>query len=227
MYDDVYLDDLERYLQHATILDVRDPALSGAHGQKRLLLLEGGIPALAKPEAGIADGGRAIIREVAAWLFSRELNIANMVACTVMRDDVPLAQGGIGRASVQAVWHGPFIPDLPGPFPETDKRKAAMFDTVIAHSDRGHNWLAVPDNTGEYRLKLIDHGYSFGFQGGLNSTFAQEFRGAPLNTDERRGLERCCAGRHDRQLEQLFAGELAELESAFRRAAEMLARGNL
>src|SRR5438128_7465841 len=100
MNDDRHLDDLEHYLQQAAVLEVAEPQLGGAHGQKVRLLLEGGVPALAKPEAGIADGPRVVRREVAAWILSRELQAADMVACTVLREDVPLLDGTRGVASV-------------------------------------------------------------------------------------------------------------------------------
>src|SRR5579884_4177415 len=113
--------------------------------------VEGGVVALAKPAAGIGEGPMVVRREVAAWLFARELGLADMVACTVLRDDVPLADGSRGAASVQIIWAPPLTPDSAGPFPDDDRWRAAIFDAVIAHSDRGHNWLGVPDAGGQER----------------------------------------------------------------------------
>jgi hypothetical protein len=229
MNDDRYLDDLEHYLQRGRILEVAEPQLAGAHGQKARLLLEGGVLALAKPEAGIGEGPRVVRREVAAWIFARELGLADMVACTVLREDVPLVGGGQGTASVQVIWPQPFTPDHPGPFPEGDRWRAGIFDAVIAHSDRGHNWLGLgPNPGGEYRLKLVDHGYAFDMQGGLNSVFYSEFQGQPLPEESLARLQGCCAARRQQQdLDDLFEAEPEALEGALDRANRMMESGLL
>src|SRR5438128_1594760 len=115
MNDDRHLDELEYYLREADVLDCATPSYSGAHSAKVRLLLEGGVPALAKPEVGISDGARVVRREVAAWVIARELGFSDMVACTVLRDTVPLVGGGQGTASVQVIWPEPVMPDDPGP----------------------------------------------------------------------------------------------------------------
>jgi hypothetical protein len=229
MNDDRYLDDLEHYLQRGKILEVAEPQLAGAHGQKVRLLLEGGVLALAKPEAGIGEGARVVRREVAAWIFARELGLADMVACTVLREDVPLLAGGRGTASVQVIWPQPFTPDHQGPFPDDDRWRAGILDAVIAHNDRGHNWLGLgPDVGGEFRLKLVDHGYAFEMQGGLNSIFYTEFQGQPVPTEYLGRLRSCCASpRQEQHLNNLFETEPEALENALGRANQMAESGIL
>jgi hypothetical protein len=228
MNDDRHLDELEHYLQSAPILEAAEPSLGGAHGQKVRLLLEGGVLALAKPEAGIGEGPRVVRREVAAWIFARELGLADMVACTVFRDDVPLLDGSRSAASVQVVWSAPLTPDLPGPFPEEDRWRAAIFDAVIAHSDRGHNWVALgPDAASGYRLKLVDHGYAFDIQGGFQSVFYNEFANRPLSDEHLAALRRCESPRQERHLADLFEAEPQALQAAFDRAGNLALRGTL
>jgi hypothetical protein len=229
MNDDRYLDDLEQYLLRGRILEVAEPQLAGAHGQKVRLLLEGGVLALAKPEVGIGDGARVVRREVAAWIFARELGLADMVACTVLRENVPLLAGDPGTASVQVIWPQPFTPDHAGPFPDDDRWRAGIFDAVIAHTDRGHNWLGLgPDQAGEYRLKLVDHGYAFDIQGGFNSAFYTEFQGQPVPDEYLPRLRSCCSTRRqDQHLSDLFETEPEVLENAFARANQIVDSGIL
>jgi hypothetical protein len=230
MNDDHYLDDLERFLAHAAILETADPQLGGAHGQKRLVSLEGGLRALAKPATGIGEGNRVVVREVAAWVFARELGLASMLACTVLREDVPLQGGAVGLASVQVIWPPPFTPDLAGDFSEREKIQAAVLDVVIGNADRGgHNWLAFddPDRPGSHRLGLVDHGYAFGLQGQLNSTFYNDCQGSAIEEPLLTGLRRCCLPRQERQLETLFVDERGELQNALARVEALAANATL
>jgi hypothetical protein len=233
MNDDRQLDDLERYLQEAPIIDVRDPQLAGAHGEKVRLVLEGGVVAVAKPAVGIGDGDLVIAREAAAWLFARELRMADMLACTVIRDEVPLLGGGTSRASVQVIWHPPFTPDMPvaqADFPDHDRRRAAIFDVVIAHSDRSHNWLAIPhpSGQGDHRLKLVDHGYAFDFPGrSFDSVFYSEFQGQALEEVELDRLRRCLSPAQMRHLTELFAADAGVLDNAFDRTRHMVETGTI
>src|SRR5581483_8302296 len=228
MNDDRHLDDLEHYLQTARVLEFGDPQLSGAHGQKIRLRLEGGVQALAKPESGIGEGHRVTRREVAAWIFAREIGVSDMVACTVLRDDLELLDGTRGAASVQVVWPQPLTADYQGQFPEGDQSAAAVLDAVIAHSDRvGHNWLGVPSEAGDFRLKLVDHGYAFGLQGGLNSTFYNTLNGQQIPEERLRGLRSCGSPRQERQLQALFESEEQELQNAIDRAQQLAETGVL
>jgi hypothetical protein len=184
--------------------------------------------ALAKPEVGIGDGPRVIRREVAAWVIARELGFADMVACTVLRDDAPLTGGGQGAASLQVVWPEPVFPDYPGPYSDDDRWRAAIFDGVIAHSDRGgHNWLGVDDAAGQRRLKLVDHGYAFDLQGALSSTFYAEFQGQAIPGQHVAALQRCQALRQGKQLQSLFTNEAGALQNALVRVQRMVQGGTL
>jgi hypothetical protein len=60
-------------------------------------------------------------------------------------------------------WSGRFCEaDVEPGFADDDVWRAAVFDAVVAQTDRaGHNWLAVPA-TGSPQLKLTDHGYCLG-----------------------------------------------------------------
>ena len=228
MNDDRHLDELESFLRNARVLDFATPALAGAHGAKVRLLLEGGVPALAKPEAGIGDGPRVVRREVAAWVIARELGFADMVACTVLREDVPIVGGGQGTASVQVIWPEPVLPDDPGPYSDDDRWRAGIFDAVIAHSDRsGHNWLGLDDAAGQRRLKLVDHGYAFEIQGALNSDFYNQFQGQQIPGPYLAALRRCEAPAQARQLARLFETEPATLQNAMDRLQRMVQSGML
>jgi hypothetical protein len=228
MNADRHLDDLELYLQRASILDASASALGGAHGGKVRVLLEGGVSALAKPEAGIGDGRQVVIREVAAWTIARELGWADLVACTVLRD-VPLVGGGNGRASVQLLWPDNAQPDFDiNAYPDDDVWRAGIFDAVIAHADRGHNWLGLPDESGAYRLKLVDHGYAFDFPGrSFESAFYTRHQGEQMPDQYRARLRRCEHLRQEEHLRELFVDDHAPLDAALARAASLANNGTL
>jgi len=228
MNADRHLDDLELYLQRASILDAAASTLGGAHGGKVRILLEGGVSALAKPEAGIAEGAQVVIREVAAWTLARELGWADLVACTVLRD-VPLVGGGTGRASVQLLWPDNAQPDFDiTVYSEHDVWRAAIFDAVIAHADRSHNWLGLPDESGAYRLKLVDHGYALDFPGrSFESAFYKRHEGEQIPDAYRARLRRCEHLRQERHLRELFADNQAPLDAALARAGSLENSGTL
>lgn len=170
------LNDLETYLEDA---EVRQSFAFQAHGAFQghgahpslIVILEGGVGALAKPRdqepiAGSAD------REAAAWLVAKALGWTDLMATTVLRE-IPRPNGDTTWASVAALW--PMAqPDLdPSNFTDEEIWRAAVFDVVVAAADRvGHNWLGVPSpaSGGQPRLKLVDHGYGFSAQ-----PFASEF----------------------------------------------------
>ena len=228
MNTDRHLDDLELYLQRAAILDASASTLGGAHGGKVRILLEGGVSALAKPEVGIQDGDQLVIREVAAWALARELGWADLVACTVLRE-VPLVGGGTGRASVQLLWPDNAQPDFDiNVYSEDDVWRAGIFDAVIAHCDRGHNWLGLPDESGAYRLKLVDHGYAFDFPGrSFESAFYDKHQGEAIPDTYRARLRRCAHLRQEDHLRELFAADQTPLDLALARAASLEANGTL
>lgn len=158
------LNDLEDYLREATILDAYSFAEGGGHGGKQVLILEGGVGVLAKPGKGAEQLAMAR-REVAAWQIIRGLGWADLMGATVLRSLAELEDDLEG--SVQVLWPNA-APDGPSEtFDKTDTLRAATFDTIIQHTDRGgHNWLGVPKpEAGTPQLKLVDHGYAMDLPG--------------------------------------------------------------
>jgi hypothetical protein len=183
------LDDLERYLLQATILDVAHFALHGAHRSHRLIL-EGGVAVLAKPEDTIALGPIVPRREVAAWKLARELGWPDLLGATVLRIIPSVDTGDDVEASLQVLWPD-CVPDADvASFPDEDVWRAAVLDALIGHEDRnGHNWLAVPAATP--RLKLVDHGYAFpDALGEPSSTFYAAKKGQDLPNEVVEALTR-------------------------------------
>lgn len=164
MADD--LDVLEGYLSEAPVDYAYVPALhgGGGHAGKFAVVLRGGVTAICKPASGTNDGGLAVRNEAAAWHVACLLGWPELVACTVVRE-LPLpATGATEPMALQVMWPGlDFIPDI-GTFTDEEVWKAALFDYLILHSDRGS----------KQRLKLIDHGFAFNYPNreSLNSDFA-------------------------------------------------------
>lgn len=69
---DAELDELERYLANAEILDVAAFSRTTAHHSYRLIL-EGGVAVLAKPADTAPEGVIMCRREAAAWVLARAL----------------------------------------------------------------------------------------------------------------------------------------------------------
>jgi hypothetical protein len=101
-------------------------------------------------------------REAAAWTLGRCLGWPDLIAATVMRTITSPSTGEEVETSVQVIWPD-YLPDAAVElFSDEDIWRAAVFDLLVCHSDRGgHNWLAVPQPSAVPRLKLIDHGYGF------------------------------------------------------------------
>jgi hypothetical protein len=159
------LDELEHYLRTARILDVGafpDPDIPapGAHPSFRFIL-EGGVGALAKPAHTIGEGDAVVRYEAAAWVLARQLGWTDLVATSVLRgtDVFPGVEEEV-TTSLQILWPGFELDADMGQFSDEDIWRAAIFDVLVLHTDRTHNWGAVPGH-GEKRLKLIDHGYAF------------------------------------------------------------------
>jgi hypothetical protein len=159
------LDELENYLRTARILDVGafpDPGIPqpGAHQSFRFIL-EGGVSALAKPAHTIGDGESVVRYEAAAWVVARLVGWTDLVATTVLRhtDAFPDLDDEVAT-SLQVIWAAAELDADMGQFSDEDVWRAAIFDVLVLHTDRTHNWLAVPGH-GETRLRLIDHGYAF------------------------------------------------------------------
>lgn len=157
------LDQLASYMRTARIVSELTFDQHGAH-QSYLLVLEGGVGVLAKPEDEINLGDVLVRREVAGWLVARMLGWPDLVAATVLRTIRSFKTGVQVAASLQVLWPFPErIPPL-GTFSDEDVWQAATFDAVVRHNDRrNNNWLAVPrPNTGaQPRVRLVDHGYAF------------------------------------------------------------------
>lgn len=190
-----HLDDLESHLKMAPPLYAFAPQVhgGGGHGGKFAIVLDGGVTVFCKPASGVNDGGRAARNEVAAWTVARLLGWSGIMAVTVLRSMTSPATGVTEDMALQILWPGSdFTPD-PSGFTDDEIWKAALFDSVIRHSDRtNNNWLGVPPAAlpfpgpvpGQHRqqLKLIDHGYAFNYPGrdNLSSTFVERKRGQPV-----------------------------------------------
>jgi hypothetical protein len=131
-----------------------------------LLVLEGGVGVIAKPEDEHQEGPIICRREAAAWVVAREMGWGDLVSTTVLRrliSNVGLAQT---IASLQVAWPMAGTADASA-FSAEDCWRAAVFDAVVRNDDRGgpSNWLAIPrvdlGVTNEPMLKLPDHGYAF------------------------------------------------------------------
>jgi hypothetical protein len=219
------LDDLEGYLGSAKILGTSTFTLQGAHPSFRVIL-EGGVTTLVKPANTAPSDGEAMVRyEVAGWLVARELGWTDLVSTTVLRhtDELP---GGETTASFQVIW-SEFDPDADiSRFPDEELWKAAIFDTLVLHSDRSHNWGAVPTR-GRDGLRLVDHGYAFRAWPGrpFSSRFEEEKRGEEIPDERRDELEAF--------LQEAERGDLADhleddvLEQLMERGRHMVKSGVL
>jgi hypothetical protein len=172
------LDQLADYLKRAGILHSGTFPIQGA-SRNYLLILEGGVGVLAKPED--ENDPQFVHREVAAWEVSRLLGWEDMVSATVLRT-IPSFLGTTQvTASVQVLWPDN-QPDVDPGFSDRDIWRAAAFDAVVLQTDRdGHNWLAVLARDQNPSLKLVDHAYAFGL--GVSepsSTFFTARHGQPL-----------------------------------------------
>lgn len=221
MPDGSGLDELERYLTAAAVLDVAAfPTQSGhAHPTYRLIL-EGAVAVLQKPADAIGDGGLLVRREVAAWNIAREMGWPDLVATTVLRTLPSPATDASADASLQVIWPD-CLPDAPPDrFTDDDVWRAAVFDAVVGQTDRaGHNWLAVPATGPARRLKLIDHGYAF-MEATVppNSTFYEMKRGQAMPTGVVNALRRLLAGFPGSAVRDLLPGASVDaLEARARR----------
>jgi hypothetical protein len=203
---------LEEFLRTAPIIYQGVWPIGGAHQNKMELILEGGVAAIAKP-ADWPDGPRTVQCEVAAWEVAKVLGWPDLLAATVRREVRSPASSEPVDAAVQIAWARP-MPDTNAPFSDNDTWRAAVFDLVIDHSDRGgHNWLAVPSDAATPQLKLVDHGYAFGAPGRpFQSTFFDKWRGQTLPEDVKADLEALLAAPPQRGLETLLpTGEYSKM----------------
>lgn len=85
------LEDLERYLSRAEILTWGGVGLDCGHPEKHLIVLAGGVQAIAKP--GIENLESVVLREAAGWQVAKELGFVGLVAGTVVREVPRLSTG--------------------------------------------------------------------------------------------------------------------------------------
>ena len=220
------LDDLERYLRSARILSATTFGQHGAHKSFRLVL-DGGVAVLAKPESTApADGGAAMVSyEAAACVVARDLTWTDLVATTVVRR-VDEVTGVEDSASVQVLWPE-FEPNADlGNFRDDDIWRAAIFDVVVLHADRGQNWGGVPGE-GALRLKLVDHGYAF--RAWPNRPFASSFetlkRGQRIPDEYLSDLRAFAQGCRDSELPALLEEEV--LDELVQRVERLIDEGTL
>jgi hypothetical protein len=223
------LSDLESYLRTAVILDAYTFPAGGAHPDKHVVILEGGVSVLAKP-ARSDESSRMATREVAAWSIARDLGWAELMGATVMRTIDQLA-GNPYDASLQVLWPAP-DPDCDWQrFSDEEILRAATFDAIIAHTDRGgHNWLGVPGEASgmQSRLKLVDHGYSLNMQGpgdAVASTFFEARRGQSLPEDVTDAISQLLDEWPPAEVDELLEPEAADATQE--RAQRLLAAGVL
>jgi hypothetical protein len=218
------LDDLEKYLRAARILDAATFPNHGAHPSYRLIL-EGGVGALAKPASTAPDDGAAMVRyEVAGWVVARDLGWSDLVATTVLRTIDLLPDQDETETSVQVLWPGFQVDVDRTQFDNEDIWRAAIFDALIRHSDRTHNWGAVVGH-GRPRLKLIDHGYAFRSTRPLSSSFVVDREGQPLPQMLKDDLDAFLERYQDGDLADLLEPEV--LEELGTRARNMVETGIL
>jgi hypothetical protein len=226
MHDDITFDDLERFLTTSPILGTAAFSHVTAHHSYRLTL-SGGVAVMAKPADEIGDGEVLVGREAAAWAIARELGWGDLVAATVQRDIPSFRSGDPVTASLQVIW--PDVrPDAPPElFGDEDVWRAAVFDVLVAHEDRGgHNWLLMPDSgAAEPTLKLIDHGYAFGQTFPPNSSFFQMREGAELPDFCLTALQRLASHRHSADLGRLL--DAGALDGVMERGRGLVENGTL
>lgn len=225
MLDDAHLEQLEEYLRLAPALAAREVPGEwggGGHGNKMLVALQGGVRVMVKP----GDGGQfdqMARREAAAWTVARELGWPDLVPATVYRAEMAVGERRLSSASLQVLCHGAILGLQVSEFSFLDRQRAAIFDRLVHHSDRGGaNWVGMPDFDGP-RPILIDNGYAFEVGRGFASAFVTDRapQGSPmaLESDHREALQRLQAGRQAGHLADLLG---SEFDGLMQRTADAL-----
>jgi len=157
---DAALDALEQYVMTAPVLGTFEWPRRGSY-PSYLLVLEGGVGVLAKPDDEHQDGPLITKREASAWVLARLIGWSDLVATTVLRPLSSNRNSSVVHASLQVVWSEAGTKNV-SEFSDDDVWRAAVFDAVIRNADRSGeaNWLAVPAYVASPMLKLPDHGYS-------------------------------------------------------------------
>jgi hypothetical protein len=221
------LDELERYLQTASILTWGEVVPEGGHPEKHRVVLAGGVQVMAKPGHDQFEG--VARREAAGWQIAKHLGFSGLVACTVLRQVPRLSTGDGVLSSVQVTW--PDGREWVTPidrFEAEEIWQAAVFDAVVAHTDHnGNNWFGVPHpSTGvQPHLRLVDTGNAFGIGGATpNSSFYQHLVDEELPDDMMKGLRQLSENRPHEIAELLGADEA---QRTFDRADQLLRSGVL
>lgn len=223
-----YLEELERYLRQADVIDQAAFAVTTPHAHPTYrVILTGGVAAMVKPSDEIADGEALVGQEVAAWVLAKALGWPDLLAATVLRSLPSRVTGLSVRASLQVIWPD-CLPDAPHQgFGPDDTWRAAIFDAIVGQTDRvGHNWVAVPAAAGRPRLKLIDHGYSFTTgMGPPRSTFYALHAGQSIPAAHRNAISTLLGSFPTGDLQGLLSQ--SEATDARTRAGRLLQRGVL
>jgi len=203
---DPYLEDLERYLRQADVIDRAAFAVTAPHVHPTYrVILTGAVAAMVKPSDEIADGPALVGREVAAWVLAKALGWPDLLATTVLRDLPSRGTRLPVRVSLQVIWPD-CLPDAP---PE--------------RFGPGDTW---PGAAGQPRLKLIDHGYCFTTgMGPPGSTFYELHSGEPIPTPHLDAIRSLLGSFPVGDLGRLLPP--SEVTDARRRAETLLERGVL
>jgi hypothetical protein len=214
---------LEEYLAAAPVdLHAHFPG-GGGHANKQLVLIRGGIGALAKLATDDQSRKQANA-EVAGYLLARLLGWDDLVPVTVFRT-VPSPSGDVD-ASVQVLWPAfRTAAELgigPDAIPDEDGWRVAILDVLLMNSDRNpSNWGRVSES----RTALIDHGHSLiGGQPGLSSEFATNRMNHDIPPAVREALDQVTAASagHLRDI-----AEAAHVDQIVGRAASLVSGGVL
>jgi hypothetical protein len=157
----------ERLLREADVLGRFTLVVQGGggHADKYGVVLAGNSHALVKP-GSTAINLEMAKNEVAAWQLAIALGWPDLLPCSVMRTLTTPGGATPVECAVMTMWPGTgdAVPDI-ARFSTADVWRAGIFDYLVEQSDRRNNNYLGLASDGEYRLLLIDHGYSFGTQG--------------------------------------------------------------
>jgi len=215
---------LEDYIRTAEV-DLHghfDAQQGGGHPSKQLVLLRGGIGALAKL-ATTDEEARQSRSEVGAYVLAHLLGWDDLVPVTVFRE-VP-TPSGVAPASVQILWPAfrtaQELGIIESSIPEAEATRCAIFDGLLLNSDRNAgNWGLVAMT----RLALIDNGRTVLSDFPGVSGFANARRGQQLGDADEAPLE--MLGRVDPDRLNEAVGEAAT-SIIVQRAQQMLESGTV
>lgn len=178
--------DLQDYMQTAPVVHACQLNGGGGHGDKQLIVLEGGVGLVAKlAEGPIPTAYLQIRAECAAWILAQELGWSDLVPVTTFRVVQSIFTANYVAASVQLAW--PLFkvaaeqqpPRTASTCLDAEVWRIAIFDALALNTDRnGTNWgfiSEMPDQP-----KLIDHGHAFDAGAGGSLDFILERRGRPI-----------------------------------------------